>query len=105
MTQWFVGFHHHHIFTETHITYFKIKIKLEHILQHHTKKKNSFRGILIQCSVTYNGQVKYYDHKFTLGYITTVFHLLGIYFNRKEMFYLTMHSTHFIYRYMALDIL
>ena len=23
---------------------------------------------------------------------------------RKEMFYLTMHSTHFIYGYMALDI-
>ena len=36
------------------------------------------------------------------AYITRLFHL-QITEGRKEMLYLTTHSTHFIYCYMALD--
>ena len=56
----------------------------------------STQQLIIQCEPTFIGHYLYVH----CGLIIGILHMEG----RKEMFYLTTHSTHFIYGYMVSDI-
>ena len=59
-----------------------------------------FHGRHEVASPKYNPYVNHMMH-FHFVNILYIFHLFGWKERRKEMFYLTTHSTHFIYGYMA----